>query len=130
MRFGTVVAVNQVSIDVGSGRIVGLIGANGAGKTTLIDAVSGFVPYSGRVTMEDTGLDDFPSYRASRARLSRTWQSLELFLDLTVRENLRSRRTIRSFVEVRCSTARAPHPAPCATQTPSSRSALLSLHSR
>ena len=67
VRFGTVVAVNQVSIDVGSGRIVGLIGANGAGKTTLIDAVSGFVPYTGRVTMEDAGLDDFPAYRRSRA---------------------------------------------------------------
>jgi ABC-type branched-subunit amino acid transport system ATPase component/branched-subunit amino acid ABC-type transport system permease component len=98
VRFGTVVAVNQVSIDVGSGRIVGLIGANGAGKTTLIDAISGFVPYTGRVTMEGTSLDDFPAYRRSRAGLSRTWQSLELFRDLTVRENLEVAADHPSFI--------------------------------
>ena len=98
VRFGTVVAVNHVSIDVGSGRIVGLIGANGAGKTTLIDAISGFVPYTGRVTMEDHRLDDSPAYRRSRAGLSRTWQSLELFRDLTVRENLEVASDHPSFV--------------------------------
>ncbi len=98
VRFGTVVAVNQVSIDVGSGRIVGLIGANGAGKTTLIDAISGFVPYTGASTMEDQPLDAFPAYRRSRAGLSRTWQSLELFRDLTVQENLEVASDHPSFV--------------------------------
>ncbi len=115
VRFGTVVAVNHVSIDVGSGRIVGLIGANGAGKTTLIDAISGFVPYTGRVTMEDHRLDDSPAYRRSRAGLSRTWQSLELFRDLTVRENLEVASDHPSFVEFDAR-SRAPVPSECTTR--------------
>ncbi len=67
---------------------MGLIGPNGAGKTTFIDAISGFVPYRGRVELEGRRLDGRPAHRRAERGLARTWQSIELFDDLTVRENL------------------------------------------
>ena len=88
VRFGGLVAVDGVSLEVKAGQIVGLIGANGAGKTTFIDAVSGFVPYRGRATLDGRPLDGLQAFKRSRAGLARTWQSLELFNDLTVIENL------------------------------------------
>jgi ABC-type branched-subunit amino acid transport system ATPase component len=88
VRFAGVTAVDGVTLRIPPGQIVGLIGANGAGKTTLIDAISGFVPYEGRVTMEATSLDRLAPHRRVRQGLARTWQSIELFGDLTVRENL------------------------------------------
>src|SRR5205823_4395827 len=67
----------------------GLIGPNGAGKTTFIDALTGFVPTSsGRMLFAGRDVTDVPAHRRARAGLARTWQSLELFGDLTVRANL------------------------------------------
>ena len=88
VRFQGITAVDDVSLKVPAGQIVGLIGANGAGKTTLIDAVSGFVLHSGDVTLNGTTLGRAgPHQRAARG-LARTWQSIELFSDLTVGENI------------------------------------------
>ena len=70
------------------GQLVGLIGPNGAGKTTFIDAISGFVPYRGRVELDGRRLDGLAAHRRAERGLARTWQSLELFDDLSVRENL------------------------------------------
>jgi sulfate-transporting ATPase len=90
VRFGGVCAVDDVSLDVRSGEIVGLIGPNGAGKTTLIDAVTGFVrPAAGEVRLNGEPISSWASYRRARAGLSRSFQSLELFEDSAVRENLR-----------------------------------------
>ena len=80
-------ALDDVDLTVLEGQLVGLIGPNGAGKTTFIDAITGFVPYGGRVELDARGLDGLAHARAQRG-LSRTWQSLELFDDLSVRENL------------------------------------------
>jgi branched-chain amino acid transport system ATP-binding protein len=88
VRFGAVVAVDGVDLSIRAGEVVGLIGANGAGKTTLVDAVSGFVPYDGGVVVDGRAVDDLSAFRRARAGMARTWQSLELFADLTVRENL------------------------------------------
>ena len=89
VRFGGVRALDGVSFTVPEAAFVGLIGPNGAGKTTLIDAVSGFVPYEGRVHFQGHELGRLgPHLRAHRG-LARTWQSLELFDDLTVEENCR-----------------------------------------
>jgi ABC-type branched-subunit amino acid transport system ATPase component len=75
-------------MDLPTGSFVGLIGANGAGKTTFIDAVTGLTPSQGTVSFDGREISqDSPSRRA-RAGLGRTFQSLELFEDLTVRENL------------------------------------------
>ena len=88
VRFGGVCALDGVDLDVGAGRLVGLIGPNGAGKTTLIDAVTGFVDADGTIGFDGHELSSAPPHRRADAGLVRTWQSLELFDDLTVRENL------------------------------------------
>jgi sulfate-transporting ATPase len=91
IRFGGMQALDAVSLTVGAGEVVGLIGPNGAGKTTFIDAVTGYnTPSSGRVRLGETDLTRrSPAYRA-RAGVGRTFQGLELFDDLTVRENLQA----------------------------------------
>ena len=88
VRFGGVVAVNGVSLDVRPGEIHGLIGPNGSGKTTLIDAVTGFVRSEGEITLGDRNLVGRPARVRAKAGLSRSFQSLELFDDLSVEANL------------------------------------------
>jgi len=100
VTFGGLRAVDDVDLTVGEGQIVGLIGPNGAGKTTFIDAVSGFVSARGSITFDGHELmGKFPHQRA-RLGLGRTWQSLELFDDLSIEDNLRvaaQRQSPRSF---------------------------------
>jgi branched-chain amino acid transport system ATP-binding protein len=88
VNFGGVRALTEVDLDVGQGQLVGLIGPNGAGKTTFIDAISGFVRSQGRIELDGRDLTPLPPHARSRRGLARTWQSIELFDDLTVRENL------------------------------------------
>jgi ABC-type branched-subunit amino acid transport system ATPase component/ABC-type branched-subunit amino acid transport system permease subunit len=89
VRFGPTVAVNDISFAVEPGQIVGLIGPNGAGKTTLIDAVTGFVSASaGTIKLGDQDLSKRSAYTRVHAGLARSWQSLELFEDVSVLENL------------------------------------------
>jgi branched-chain amino acid transport system ATP-binding protein len=88
VRFGGVHAVVDVDLDVADGQLVGLIGPNGAGKTTFIDAISGFVRYEGRVELDGTDLTGKPPHVRARHGLARTWQSIELFDDLSIAENL------------------------------------------
>ncbi|MEX2441233.1 MAG: ABC transporter ATP-binding protein, partial [Pontimonas sp.] len=88
VRFGGVVAVNDLSITVSPGEVVGLIGPNGAGKTTVVDAVSGMVRAEGRVFLEGERIDGLAARRRACAGLTRSFQSLELFDTLTVRDNL------------------------------------------
>ena len=91
VRFGGVVAVDTVSLEVRPGEVVGLIGPNGAGKTTLIDVVTGFTrPQSGEVTLEGQSIDRWAPRRRARAGIGRSFQSLELFEDMSVRDNLRA----------------------------------------
>jgi ABC-type branched-subunit amino acid transport system ATPase component/ABC-type branched-subunit amino acid transport system permease subunit len=88
VRYGGVTAVDDVSFDVCPGEIVGLIGPNGAGKTSVIDAVTGFAPLRGEVTLGNVALGRRSATRRSQLGIARSWQSLELFEDVTVRENL------------------------------------------
>lgn len=89
VRFGGVTAVNGATVSVNPGQVVGLIGPNGAGKTTLIDAITGFVkPAEGSVRLNNHDITDWPVHRRTRAGVSRSFQSLELFESSTVRENL------------------------------------------
>jgi branched-chain amino acid transport system ATP-binding protein len=88
VSFGGVHAVVDVGLEVDEGRLVGLIGPNGAGKTTFIDAISGFVRSRGRVELDWHDLTRLPPHARARRGLARTWQSIELFDDLSVRENL------------------------------------------
>jgi branched-chain amino acid transport system ATP-binding protein len=88
VRFGGVHAVGGVDLAVEEGQLVGLIGPNGAGKTTFIDAITGFVRYTGLVELDGEDLAGLPPHIRARRGLGRTWQSTELFDDLTVRENI------------------------------------------
>ena len=88
VSFGGVRALVDVDLDVGEGRLVGLIGPNGAGKTTFIDAIGGFVRSEGRVRLDGEDLAGLPPHARARRGLARTWQSIELFDDLSVGENL------------------------------------------
>jgi branched-chain amino acid transport system ATP-binding protein len=87
VSFGSVQALVDVDLEVPAGKLVGLIGPNGAGKTTFIDAVTGFVPTSGTVTLGGRDISAEPPHVRSHLGLARTWQTIELFDDLSVREN-------------------------------------------
>jgi branched-chain amino acid transport system ATP-binding protein len=88
VNFGGVRALIDVDLRVEPGQLLGLIGPNGAGKTTFIDAISGFVRYRGTVFLDDRDLSGQAPHERARLGLARTWQSVELFDDLTVRENV------------------------------------------
>ena len=89
VSYGGVHALHDLSVRVGRGQIVGLIGPNGAGKTTTIDALTGFVRHTGRVEVDGVDVTGAAPHRRAAAGLGRTWQSLELFDDLSVVENCR-----------------------------------------
>ena len=89
VTFGGVQAVDRVNFAVDEGKIVGLIGPNGAGKTTFIDGITGFVTTTGSIQFEGREISHLPAHRRAQLGLGRTWQSLELFEDLNVTENLR-----------------------------------------
>ncbi|MEV4672562.1 MULTISPECIES: ABC transporter ATP-binding protein [Actinomadura] len=88
VRYGGVVANDGIDLRVPPGSVVGLIGPNGAGKTTFVDAVTGFTPAEGEITLDGRSLAGMPPHRRKAAGLARTWQSAELFGNLTVEENL------------------------------------------
>lgn len=89
VSYGGVAALDGVSFEVRSGEILGIIGPNGAGKTTLIDALSGFTGSSGGVSLVGDRIDHLAPHRRTRAGLGRTFQTIELYDDLTVGENVR-----------------------------------------
>jgi len=91
VRYGRTAVVEDVSFAVPAGAIIGLIGPNGAGKTTLIDAITGFVPEAdrdGTILLDGAPIGDVAPHERFRRGLARTFQSLELFEDLSVAENL------------------------------------------
>jgi ABC-type branched-subunit amino acid transport system ATPase component/ABC-type branched-subunit amino acid transport system permease subunit len=91
VNFGGVTALSGVSLHVSPGEVLGLIGPNGAGKTTMIDCITGFVkPAAGSVKLGDREMTRVSAHNRARAGICRSWQSLELFEDLTVGENLQS----------------------------------------
>jgi branched-chain amino acid transport system ATP-binding protein len=88
-RFGGIVAVDDVSLGVETGEIVGLIGPNGAGKTTLFNLVTGiYRPDSGELLFDGQTLLRTPPYRVVSRGIARTFQNLELFPTMTVLENV------------------------------------------
>jgi sulfate-transporting ATPase len=89
VRFGSVNALDGVSLMIRPGEVVGLIGPNGAGKTTFIDAVTGFVkPSAGEVLLDGRSIDRWSPAHRAHGGLSRSFQSLELFEDASVLDNL------------------------------------------
>lgn len=89
VRFGGVLALSDVDIEVEAGSMVGLVGPNGAGKSTLFAVLSGLLnPNTGRTRLRGEDVTSFSAQRRARRGLARTFQQPELFMGLTVREHL------------------------------------------
>lgn len=89
VRFGGLVALAGVDLDLGEGEIVGLIGSNGAGKSTMINVLSGFQrPTAGTVAYRGLQLGCLAPHRIARAGIVRTFQSVRLFAGLSVLDNV------------------------------------------
>jgi branched-chain amino acid transport system ATP-binding protein len=87
--FGGVHALNDLSLEVAAGQIVGLIGPNGAGKTTTFNVITGaYRASSGTVLLDDQAVTHEPPYKIARAGIMRTFQNIRLFSDMTVWEHL------------------------------------------
>ncbi|HWE68287.1 MAG TPA: ABC transporter ATP-binding protein [Acidimicrobiales bacterium] len=95
--FGGIHAVHDISFDVRAGESVGLVGPNGAGKTTLFNCVCGQLRHDhGEISYEGVSLDGLPTYKRARLGIGRTYQKVEVFTDMSVRDHMivaeRSRR--------------------------------------
>ncbi|MEC7924300.1 MAG: ABC transporter ATP-binding protein, partial [Actinomycetota bacterium] len=89
VTFGGLNACDKVDLKVPKGQFVGLIGPNGAGKTTFIDAITGYVPISaGSAIFDGEDIGELKPHERAQRGLVRTFQSLELFEDLSVKDNL------------------------------------------
>ena len=88
-NFGGLTAVGDVNIELGASELVGLIGPNGAGKTTLFNLLTGvYEPSEGTVSLDGKILNGMPTYKIAAAGLSRTFQNIRLFKDLSVLDNV------------------------------------------
>jgi branched-chain amino acid transport system ATP-binding protein len=88
-RFGGIIALDKVSFDVEAGEIVGLIGPNGAGKTTTFNVITRlYRPDDGELVFAGESLLETPPHRVVQRGIARTFQNLELFKTMTVRENI------------------------------------------
>ena len=97
MKFGGAAALSSVDVSAAPGTITGLIGPNGAGKTTLFNCVTGLLqPSAGVVLLEDQDITALPPFQRARRGVARTFQRLELFTSLTVRENVQVAGEIRN----------------------------------
>jgi branched-chain amino acid transport system ATP-binding protein len=89
-HFGSLVAVDHVSMTVEPGELRAVIGPNGAGKTTFFNMISGFFPpTSGSIVFDEKDITAWPAHRRVAAGMARTFQITEIFPELSVRENLR-----------------------------------------
>jgi branched-chain amino acid transport system ATP-binding protein len=89
VKFGGILALAEVSLDVATGESVGLVGPNGAGKTTLFNCVCGQITsYKGSVLYEGRPIDRAPVFQRAKLGIARTFQRIEVFSELTVREHM------------------------------------------
>jgi branched-chain amino acid transport system ATP-binding protein len=104
-RFGGLVALRNITLEIRKGELSGLIGPNGAGKTTLFNVVSGFLrPTEGRIFFEDQNITGWPPHALAARGLVRTFQGARVFPKLTIRESLR----IASHLPLGRATSRQP----------------------
>src|SRR5437667_12814905 len=89
IRFGGLVAVNELDMNVRRGEIYGLIGPNDAGKTTIFNLLTGvYEPTAGEIFFQGQGIDGLKSYEISRRGVSRTFQNIRLFPSMSGLENV------------------------------------------
>ena len=100
-------ALADVSLTLAEGEILGLIGPNGSGKTTLINVITGLLPATGgHILIEGTDITNKPAHLIARHGIARTFQTIRLFRELTVVENVRAVAPRASVNEVRAGLAR------------------------
>lgn len=89
MRFGGLLAVDQMALKVRKGEIVSMIGPNGAGKTTVFNCLTGFYqPTGGKIVFMGQAVEKLPGFKIARLGVVRTFQNVRLFKAMTVLENL------------------------------------------
>ena len=89
MRFGGLLALEDLNLAVPAGALYGLIGPNGAGKTTVFNLVSGFLqPTSGRISLDGADITSLPPHRITYLGIARTFQNIRLFQELSVLDNV------------------------------------------
>ena len=89
LRFGGLIALNRVSLEVDDGELVAIVGPNGAGKTALLNCINGvYRPAAGRIVLDGRDITRVPVDKIARARVGRAFQHAELFPHMTVTENL------------------------------------------
>lgn len=89
MHFGGLIAVNQANIAVKGGTVHGIIGPNGSGKSTIVNILSGvYLPSGGSMLWQSKNITTFSPHRVAREGITRTFQNLQLFGDLTVLQNV------------------------------------------
>ncbi|HHT25076.1 MAG TPA: ABC transporter ATP-binding protein [Clostridiaceae bacterium] len=88
IKFGGLVAVNELSFEINQGEIFGLIGPNGAGKTTCFNMISGSLkPTSGKIELDNENITGLPMYKINEKGIARTYQNINLFGNMTAMEN-------------------------------------------
>jgi branched-chain amino acid transport system ATP-binding protein len=89
MKFGSLAAVDDVSLSVRKGEIIGLIGPNGAGKTTFFNCLTGYLtPQNGAVQFDGHSITGMRPNRVCRLGLARTFQIVQVFREMTTWENV------------------------------------------
>jgi len=107
--FGGLTVIDGLDMDVAPGEIVSVIGPNGAGKTTLFNLVSGlYEPDSGEIELEGKSIVGMPPFRITKLGIARTFQTLRLFLNMTVLENVMASQYGRTHANVLQSIFRTP----------------------
>jgi branched-chain amino acid transport system ATP-binding protein len=90
-RFGGLLCIDRLDLTVGEGEIVSVIGPNGAGKTTLFNLVTGiYEPDEGEILFEGRGIVGLEPHKIAKLGIARTFQTLRLFLNMTVKENVKA----------------------------------------
>jgi branched-chain amino acid transport system ATP-binding protein len=89
-QFGKLVAVNDLSFEVGEGEVFGIAGPNGSGKTTTFNLITGVYPFSGEILFQGAKISGLSPHRICHKGIARTFQIPQLFSSLPVRENIRA----------------------------------------
>ncbi len=109
MRFGGLVAVNDLNLSLDAGRLYGLIGPNGAGKTTVFNVITGvYTPTSGAVRLDGADIAGLRTVRITRQGVARTFQNIRLFGDMTVLDNVKVAFHCRQEAGLAAAVLRAP----------------------
>jgi branched-chain amino acid transport system ATP-binding protein len=96
VRFGALIALSAVSLEIRAGEILAIIGPNGAGKTTLLNAISGFYhPYEGRILFEGQDRTRLRPYEVAALGIARTFQNVALFRGMSVLDNIMTGRVLK-----------------------------------